>query len=126
MSTFREFEQAGWEDPATCAGYVDRLGASWDGPGIVCHEGYAHYYVDAEIMAVAKHRRASDWTNGADLDPQHPEPSLWAPAPLAVIRHLHHVFGTAPVDQTYQLATDGLHRDRDLYYDRLARYRPPA
>jgi SAM-dependent methyltransferase len=27
MSTFREFEHAGWEDPATCAGYHDRLGA---------------------------------------------------------------------------------------------------
>jgi SAM-dependent methyltransferase len=27
MTTFREFEHAGWEDPATCAAYDDRLGA---------------------------------------------------------------------------------------------------
>jgi SAM-dependent methyltransferase len=27
MATFREFEHAGWEDPATCAAYEDRLGA---------------------------------------------------------------------------------------------------
>jgi SAM-dependent methyltransferase len=27
VTTFREFEHAGWEDPATCAAYEDRLGA---------------------------------------------------------------------------------------------------
>jgi hypothetical protein len=24
--------------------YVDEVGASWDGPGVVCHEGYAHWF----------------------------------------------------------------------------------
>ena len=27
MGTFREFELAAWEDPATCGAYQDRLGA---------------------------------------------------------------------------------------------------
>lgn len=115
----------GGTHPLISRRYVDQLGASWDGPGIVCHEGYHHYYVDAEIMAAAKHRRLTDWSNGAD-DPADPQPSLFAAAPGAVIRHLHHCFGTAPVDATYQLGTDGLLIDRHLFYDRLALYRPPA
>lgn len=100
-------DATGGTHPLISWDYALDLGASWDGPGVVCHEGYRHYYVDAEIMAVAKHR------------------DTWAPAAGAVIEHMHHVWHKAPVDPTYQLATDNLHRDRDLFYDRLAIYRPP-
>lgn len=36
--------------------YVDRYGASLGGPGEVCHEGYRHFYVDCEIVELAKAR----------------------------------------------------------------------
>lgn len=101
-------DATGGTHPLIARSYIDELGASWDGPGVVCHEGYRHNYVDAEIMAKGKHH------------------DTWAPAPLAVIEHLHHQWRKAPVDATYQLGTDSLHRDRDLFYARLAIYRPPA
>lgn len=113
-------DAAGPSHPLISRAYVDAYGASFDGPGVVCHEGYRHYYVDAEIMAAAKDRQP-DGTRGAPDE----GPNMWAKAPNAIIEHLHHVFGTAPVDATYQLATDGLHVDRDLFYARLAEHRPP-
>jgi hypothetical protein len=111
----------GGTHPFVARGYVDRLGASWDGPGVVCHEGYRHTYVDSEIMAVAKYRHP-DGTFGAPDE----GPNLWAPAPKSVIHHLHHIWRTAPVDATYQLGTDGLLVDRELFYQRLAAHRPPG
>src|ERR1051326_8136929 len=37
--------------------YIDKVGASWDGPGIVAHEGYRHWFVDDEIVTAAKQRK---------------------------------------------------------------------
>lgn len=36
--------------------YIDRYGSSLGGPGEVCHEGYRHFYVDREIIELAKAR----------------------------------------------------------------------
>ena len=91
--------------PVISRGYVDRRGASWDGPGVVCHEGYHHNYVDAEVHMVAHDR------------------GVFAPCPGAVIEHLHHSFGRAPVDATYERGAQWLQHDRRLYNARLARYR---
>jgi hypothetical protein len=84
--------------------YVDHLGASWDGPGYVCHEGYAHNFVDDEIVTVAKQR------------------GLWAAAPKCVIPHMHPVYGTAPKDATYQLGRSSQERDRAIFNRRLEQY----
>lgn len=81
--------------------YVDYMGASWDGPGIVCHEGYAHNFVDDEIVTVAKQR------------------GLWAHAPKCVIQHLHHIYGTADKDSTYRLGQTSNEADRSLFNRRM-------
>lgn len=83
--------------PLMARDYVRLHGASWDGPGVVAHEGYRHYYVDAEWCALARWRGA------------------WAPAAGAVIEHLHHLFHKAPVDRVYELATENLPADRALF-----------
>lgn len=80
--------------------YVDHVGASWDGPGIVCHEGYAHNYVDDEITCAAKQR------------------GVWAFAKDSVIRHLHPVWGTAPTDDTYKRGQRLIDTDRRLFMQR--------
>lgn len=38
------------------AAYIDAYGAALDGPGVVCHEGYRHFYVDKELVELAKRR----------------------------------------------------------------------
>lgn len=81
--------------------YVEFMGASWDGPGVVCHEGYAHNFVDDEIVTVAKQR------------------GLWAHAPKCVIHHLHHIYGTADKDATYQLGQASNEADRNLFNRRM-------
>lgn len=81
--------------------YVRSLGASWDGPDILCHEGYRHWYVDNEIVAVAKQRR----TFGA--------------APTSVVEHLHPTAGKAEHDSTYEAANSAR-------LDDLVRYRRRA
>lgn len=73
--------------------YVDEQGASWDGPGIVCHEGYRHNYVDNEILAVAQQRGA------------------WAMAWDAVIEHMHPAFGKGDDDRIYRLGQSFLDDD---------------
>ena len=92
--------------PLVRRSYVAERGASWDGPGIVCHEGYRHNYVDAELHMVAHDR------------------GVFAPAPEAVIEHQHHSFGRAPVDATYELGARSLGADAALYRARMGRFRP--
>lgn len=84
--------------------WLDEHGASWDGPGTVCHTGYRHWYVDNEWTAVA--RAANQFRY----------------APECVIEHLHPLAGKAPTDDVYRLGQDHTIGDRQLYLDRLGRY----
>lgn len=85
----------GTPHPVINRAYVVERGASWDGPGVLCHEGYRHNFVDVEIALAAQDR------------------GVWAYATDAVIEHLHHVHGgKAPVDSVYELGTSFLARDR--------------
>lgn len=86
--------------------YIDHVGASWDGPGVVCHEGYRHNYVDDEIVTAAKQR------------------SVWAFADKCLIRHLHPVWGTAMVDGTYRHGGESADADRALFRSRKATHAP--
>lgn len=63
--------------------YVDTVGASWDGPGVVCHEGYKHWFCDDEIVTAAKQR------------------GVFQPALGAVIEHLHPITGLVETDDVY-------------------------
>lgn len=82
--------------------YVDEVGASWDGPGVVCHEGYRHWYVDDEVVTAAKQR------------------GVWAMALGSVVEHLHPLFGKAPEDDVYSLGQSHAREDGRLFACRRA------
>lgn len=99
----------GTPHPLINRAYVDERGAGWDGPGVLCHEGYRHNFVDVEIALTAQDR------------------GVWAYARDAVIEHLHHIHGgKAPVDEVYELGTSFLAQDRQLFERRNRRFRRPA
>jgi GT2 family glycosyltransferase len=81
--------------------YVDEIGASWDGPKVVCHEGYRHWYVDDEIVTAAKQR------------------GQWAPALGSVVEHLHPIWGKAANDDTYELGMGASKADEKVFRGRL-------
>lgn len=80
--------------------YVDERGAGWDGPKVVCHEGYRHWYVDDEIVTVAKQR------------------GVWASATHSKVEHLHPLWGLAEDDDTYRLGQQSVDADRILFQRR--------
>lgn len=81
--------------------YVDDVGASWDGPGVVAHEGYRHWYVDDEIVVAGKQRGA------------------WTSARASRVEHLHPFWGKAPDDDVYRLGQASQDADRATYQARL-------
>jgi GT2 family glycosyltransferase len=84
--------------------YVDEMGASWDGPGVVAHEGYRHWYVDDEIVAAAKAR------------------GVWMPAGRSHVEHVHPLYGKAAPDEVYELGAASSEADRELFEKRRAEY----
>ena len=84
---------------------MDEQGASWDGPKVVAHEGYRHWFVDDEIVAAARQRGA------------------WAMALGSRVEHLHPLFGTAPDDEVYELGRSHAEADGSLFRSRLEEYR---
>jgi GT2 family glycosyltransferase len=81
--------------------YIDEQGASWDGPGVVCHEGYRHWFVDDELVTVAKQR------------------NVWAPALASLVEHLHPIVGKAETDAVYELGRKSQTKDKMTYTRRL-------
>ena len=63
--------------------YVNEQGASLDGPGVVAHEGYRHFYTDVEIVELAKARRT------------------FSPCLASLVEHLHPDLGHGEPDATY-------------------------
>jgi hypothetical protein len=84
--------------------YIDERGASWDGPKIVCHEGYRHNFVDDEIVTVAKQR------------------DVWAFAPHSKVEHLHPFWGNAEMDATYERGASSALQDKVLFEQRVAEH----
>lgn len=81
--------------------YIDEVGASWDGPGLIAHEGYGHWYVDDEIVTAAKQR------------------DTWTAASTSVIEHLHPLWGKAVEDETYLAGQVTRFTDEALFQERL-------
>jgi len=81
--------------------YVDEVGASWDGPGVVAHEGYRHWFVDDEIVTAAKQRGA------------------WQMALGSIVEHLHPIWGKAEQDEVYELGQSFADQDRERFRARL-------
>lgn len=80
--------------------YVDTVGASWDGPGVVCHEGYHHWFVDDEIVSAAKQR------------------GVWFPALCSIVEHMHPIVGKAAEDDVYELGRRHATQDQQRYIER--------
>lgn len=83
--------------------YVDETGASWDGPKVVCHEGYRHWFVDDEIVTAAKQRGA------------------WGMALGSIVEHLHPQWGKADTDEVYELGQGRAAMDQKLFKERARR-----
>ena len=82
--------------------YVDRYGASLDGPGVVCHEGYHHFYVDKELVRLARAR------------------GVFSPCLDSVVEHLHPGLGKGTPDLLYQsMQSPEAIEDRELFESRL-------
>jgi hypothetical protein len=80
--------------------YIDEHGASWDGPKVVCHEGYRHWFVDDEIVVAAKQR------------------GVWAMALGSHVEHLHPVWGKAEDDEVYRTGQAHAAADRKVFEKR--------
>ena len=81
--------------------YIEEVGASWDGPGVVTHEGYKHWFCDDEIVWAARDR------------------GVFQPALGAVIEHLHPITGLVETDETYKKNDLYADRDKKLFLKRL-------
>jgi len=81
--------------------YVDVIGASMDGPEVVCHEGYRHWYVDNEIVERARRR------------------GEWAPCLAAHVEHRHPLFGKGKIDDVYVIGQAAQETDRALWLSRF-------
>lgn len=84
--------------------YIDEHGASWDGPGIICHEGYRHWYVDDEIVTVAKQRNTFQSAHGSQVE------------------HMHPIFGGAEMDDVYKKGMEHTEEDKKLFESRFLAY----
>jgi hypothetical protein len=83
--------------------YVEKVGASWDGPGVVCHEGYRHWFVDNEIVTAAKQR------------------GQWAPCLASHVEHMHPYFRKGKIDDVYRIGEAAAGLDQVLYKARYER-----
>ena len=81
--------------------YIDEIGSSWDGPGVVCHEGYHHWYVDDEIVMAAKLRGKFQSALGSHVEHRHP------------------LNGSTPMDDIYRLGEKHKDADKALFTRRL-------
>lgn len=93
--------------------YVEEQGGSWDGPGVLAHEGYGHWFVDDEIVLAAKQHNA------------------WAMALGSIVEHLHPIFGKAEDDDVYRLGQarakkDQAHFKERFHHARVARAKEQA
>lgn len=86
--------------PLVRRSYVEERGASMDGPGVLCHEGYDHNQVDVEISKVAQARGAWAFASGARICHEHPD------------------FSGKEKDATYMKGFRRFRKDRQLYLRR--------
>jgi len=83
--------------PLVRRSYIDGMGASWDGPGVVAHEGYRHWFVDNEIVTAAKQR------------------GVWQMALGSIVEHLHPYVGKAETDDVYALGESTAKADEEVF-----------
>lgn len=86
--------------PLVRRSYVMEQGASLDGPGFLCHEGYDHNYTDLELSELAQSR------------------GEWAFCPESRICHRHPGFIGKNRDETYKKGFRQFKRDGQLFQKR--------
>ncbi len=84
--------------------YIDEVGASWDGPGVVCHEGYRHAYVDDEIVNAARDRHVFQMALGS------------------CVEHMHPYWGKSDDDDVYAKGRESEEADKALLFERVRKY----
>lgn len=84
--------------------YVDDIGSSWDGPGVVAHEGYRHCFVDDEIITAAKQR------------------DEWQPCLTSIVEHVHPYWGKGEHDDVYKLGESSMKADQKLFRQRFVEF----
>ncbi len=84
--------------PLVRADYV--ANGTIDGQPGIMYEGYQHNFVDTELAMTAKYR------------------GVWAHAGDSVVEHMHHLWGKAPNDASYQRTDATMAADGDLYESR--------
>lgn len=87
--------------------YVDEPGASLDGPGFVYSESYDHNFVDEELVALARRRRAFAFAHTAVVEHRHPH---WPDKASGLPK--------AEMDATYELALANFRGDRERFVRR--------
>lgn len=88
--------------------YLDQQGGGWDGPGVACHEGYGHWYVDNEVVTAAKQR------------------DEWVPCLESIVEHLHPVWGKGDQDEVYAQGQSTQQADMRLFMERYRQSGKPA
>jgi glycosyltransferase involved in cell wall biosynthesis len=85
--------------------YVDEHGACLDGPGILAPECYRHWYVDKEIISLAKAR------------------GVFSPCLDSIVEHLHPGYDGSEdlrqADPTYMAAVEHSGDDQETFKDRV-------
>jgi hypothetical protein len=84
--------------------YIDTVGASWDGPGVVAHEGYRHWFTDDEIVVAAKQRGVFQMALGS------------------VVEHLHPMTGKSEIDEVYTRSDSFADEDRKTFERRVREF----
>lgn len=80
--------------------YIDEYGAALEGPGVAAPEVYKHWWVDREIVGLAKAR------------------GVFAPCLDSVVIHLHPGYENQPRDEVYQLAIEWSDDDNKTFQSR--------
>ena len=81
--------------------YIDTLGGCVGEPGVVCHEGYRHSYVDDEIRATAQfHERWGGVVQNS------------------VVEHMHPGAGKSSLDEIYAMGEASMDQGKVLFASR--------
>lgn len=83
--------------------YVAETGF-WDGPGVVCHEGYGHWFVDDELVMSAK------------------QAGVWSMSLASRVEHLHPIFGKGENDAVYELGQSRQEQDAKIFEARASKH----
>lgn len=81
--------------------YVQELGSTLEGPGVLAPEVYGHFFTDSEIIELAKAR------------------GVFFPCLDSIVEHHHPAYDGMPRDEVYNLAVERGPADQETYKSRL-------